>query len=113
MKKTNSMVIATIIATFVLTMFAFQPTTEAGNNVSPSATPSPRRKLPRPVQSPITVQSPKPGSARTRRTSKPRVKSLVNNENLTDVEKRRKQQRKRSTQRKRIDKGNVSKETDR
>ncbi len=49
MKKVNSIVITTIVATFVISMFAFQPaTTEASNNVSPSATPSPRkiRKMP-------------------------------------------------------------------
>ncbi len=55
MKKANLTIIATIIATFVISMFAFQPTTiEAGNNVSPTATPSPRGKLPKPIQSPAT-----------------------------------------------------------
>ena len=44
MKKANLTIIATIIATFVISMFAFQPTTtEASNNVSPTATPSPRK----------------------------------------------------------------------
>ncbi len=50
MKNTNLTIIATIIATFVISMFAFQPiVTEASNNVSPTATPSPRkiRKMPR------------------------------------------------------------------
>lgn len=48
MKKVNLTIIATIIATFVISMFAVQPTvTEANNNVSPSATPSPRRIKPK------------------------------------------------------------------
>ena len=50
MKKVNSIIIATIIATFVFSMFAFQPTeTEASNNVSPLASATPRkiRKMPR------------------------------------------------------------------
>lgn len=50
MKKGNSIIIAIIIATFVISIFVFQPTkTEASNNVSPTATPSPRkiRKMPR------------------------------------------------------------------
>lgn len=50
MKKANSIIFATIIATFVISMFAFQPTTtDASNNISPTATPSPRkiRKMPR------------------------------------------------------------------
>ncbi|CAN5423612.1 hypothetical protein BH10ACI1_BH10ACI1_08470 [soil metagenome] len=49
MKKVNYIVIVVIITTFVISMFAFQPTAEAGNNVSPTATPSPRkiRKIPK------------------------------------------------------------------
>ena len=50
MKIRNLTIMATIIATLVISMFAFQPTaTEASNNVSPTATPSPRkiRKLPK------------------------------------------------------------------
>ena len=50
MKKANSIIIATIVATFAFSMIAFRPTTtEASNNISPTATPSPRkiRKLPR------------------------------------------------------------------
>ena len=44
MKKVNLIIIATIIATFFIAMFAFQPTTtEAANNVSPSAMPTPRK----------------------------------------------------------------------
>ena len=45
MKKVNLIIIATIIATFVISMFAFQPTkTEASNNGAlPSATPSRKR----------------------------------------------------------------------
>lgn len=46
MKKANLTIIATIIATFVFSMFAFQPTiTEANDNVSPTATPSPRKMI--------------------------------------------------------------------
>jgi len=46
MKKANSIIIATIIATFVISMFAFQPTkTEASNNILPLATPSPRKVI--------------------------------------------------------------------
>jgi hypothetical protein len=50
MKKTNLAIVATIIATFFMAMFAFQPiATEASNIVSPAMTPSPRTvgKLPR------------------------------------------------------------------
>ena len=50
MTKFNLTVIATIIATFAIAMFAFQPTiTEASNNVSPLASATPRkiRKMPR------------------------------------------------------------------
>ena len=45
MKKVNLIIIATIIATFVISMFAFQSTTtEASNNGAlPSATPSRKR----------------------------------------------------------------------
>lgn len=59
MKKFNLTVIACIIATFVLSMIAFQPTTiEASNNVSPTATPSPRKKRLKTIQSPKPIQSP-------------------------------------------------------
>ena len=45
MKKANLTIIACIIAILVFSMIAFQPTTtEASNNVSPTATPSPRKK---------------------------------------------------------------------
>jgi len=50
MKKANLIIIATIIGTLVISIVTFQPTaTEASNNVSPTATPSPRkiRKTPR------------------------------------------------------------------
>ncbi len=51
MKKVNSIIIATIIAAFVISMFAFESATrtEASNNVSPSAMPTPRkiRKTPK------------------------------------------------------------------
>lgn len=44
MKKINAIIIVTIFATFVISMFAFQPTTtETSNKVLPSATPSPRK----------------------------------------------------------------------
>ena len=40
MKKVNLIIIATIVATFFIAMFAFQPTkTEASNGALPSATP--------------------------------------------------------------------------
>ena len=59
MKKANSIIIATIIATFVISMFAFQPTvTNASNVVLPNATPSPRRKRLKTIQSPKPIQSP-------------------------------------------------------
>ncbi len=55
MKKVNLTIIATVIATFVVSMFAFQPTaTEAGNNATPSATPRRIRGIPAPTPSPIT-----------------------------------------------------------
>ncbi len=45
MKKFNLTIIAIIIATFVISMFAFQPTaTEASSNTIPSATPRKRIK---------------------------------------------------------------------
>ncbi len=71
MKKANLTIIAIIIATFVFSMFAFQPTTtEAGNNVLPSATPSPRKKRPSvAIQSPRTIQALKQSSSS--RTNKP------------------------------------------
>lgn len=48
MKKVNYIVIATIIATFVISMFAFQPTTiEASDGVMPNAMPTPRRIKPK------------------------------------------------------------------
>ena len=105
MKKVNSIIIATIIATFVISMFAFQTTTtEASNNVSPTATPSPRkiRKLPRKsievendethlTRKPITkVKTKQPTSfgagnqveARTRKTTRKSSKSEVSIETL-------------------------------
>ncbi len=49
MKKADLTIIAVITGMFVVAMFAIQPTTEASNNVSPTATPSPRkmRKTPK------------------------------------------------------------------
>jgi len=44
MKKANLTIIAIIIATFVFSMFAFQPTTtEASNNIEPLTNPTPKR----------------------------------------------------------------------
>ena len=44
MKKVNLTIIATIIATFVISIFAIQPTTiEASNNVSPKVSATPRK----------------------------------------------------------------------
>jgi hypothetical protein len=58
-KKFNLTIVATIIATFVISMIAFQPTAiEASNNISLTATPSPRGKRPITIQSPRPVQSP-------------------------------------------------------
>ena len=71
MKRENLTIIATIIVAFIISMFAFQPTaTEASNNVSPSATPSPRRKRIKAIQSPKPIQSP----ITTIRTKKPSYK---------------------------------------
>ena len=56
MKITNSVIIATIIGASIFSMVTFQPiSTEASNNILPSATPSPRkiRKVPAPTPSPI------------------------------------------------------------
>lgn len=71
MKKANLTIIATIIAAFGITIFAFQPTTEAENIVLPSATPSPRKKRPPvAIQSPRTIQVLKqPSSSRTNKPS--------------------------------------------
>lgn len=90
MKKANSIIIATIIAAFGISMFAFQPTTEAGNNVLPSATPSPRkvRKIPAPTPSPITKIKAK----------KPSNWSFGQNNAGSQARTQRKQTRKRSTQ---------------
>ena len=45
MKKVKLATIATIIATFVISIFSFQPTTtEKSNGVVPTATPTPRIK---------------------------------------------------------------------
>lgn len=44
MKKSNVMIVATIFATFAISIFAFLPTkTEANNNVLSSVAPSPRK----------------------------------------------------------------------
>jgi hypothetical protein len=73
MKKANLTIVATIIATFVISMIAFQPTaTEASNNVSPAATPSPRGKRPRTIQSPKPVQSPIPRRKSVKQTRRNR-----------------------------------------
>lgn len=49
MKKADFIIIAAITGTLVISIFAFQPATEASNNAMPNATPSPRkiRKLPK------------------------------------------------------------------
>lgn len=52
MKKENFIIIATIIGTLAISIFAFQPTAEASSKATPNATPSPRTKLPKPIQSP-------------------------------------------------------------
>ena len=105
MKKANLTIIATIIAAFGITMFAFQSTTEAGNSVLPSATPSPRkiRKIPAPTPSPITKIKARKTSVRegganntTHRTRQKNPTGLVYNESLKEI--RAKQPRKRSTQ---------------
>jgi len=57
MKKANSIIIATIIATFTISILSIQPATEASKSVSPAATPSPRKKRPTTIQSPKTIQS--------------------------------------------------------
>ena len=58
MKKVNLTIIATIMATFAIAMFAFQPTTtEANNNVSPTATPSPRKIKSVPKSTPKLTKS--------------------------------------------------------
>ena len=55
MKKVNLIIIATIMATFAISMFAFQPTkAEASNKVLPTATPTPR-KIKKPTSSVITL----------------------------------------------------------
>ena len=60
MKPVNLTIVTTIIATFAISMFAFQLTTvEAGNNVSPSATPNPRKKGSKTIQPPITKSTSK------------------------------------------------------
>lgn len=58
MKRINLTIAATIFATFVVSLFAFQPTTEAGSNPTPTATPSSRTKRPKQIQSPKPIQSP-------------------------------------------------------
>jgi hypothetical protein len=63
MRKFNLTVIATIIATFLIAMFAFQPvTTEASSNVVPTFTPSPRTKR-TPINANVKVAKPKVTSA--------------------------------------------------
>ncbi len=72
MKKAN----LTVIAGFLVSMFITQAApVEASETVAPAATPSPRRRLPKMIQSPKTIQSPV-----TTRTPG----ALVNNENIED-----------------------------
>jgi hypothetical protein len=67
MKKFNLTVIATIIATFFMAMFAFQTaTTEASSNASPIMTPSPRTRR-TPINANVNVK-----------VKKPRVNSAIN-----------------------------------
>lgn len=55
MKKENFIIIATIVGTLALSVFAVQPTTEASIIATPIATPSPRTKSPKPIQSPRRI----------------------------------------------------------
>ncbi len=97
MKKFNLTVIATIIATFIFSMFAFQPTTtEASNNALPSATPSPRGIRPKTIQSPITkIKAKKPvlsgvgdlDNQAARRSKQPRRKSAQYNPKEVGIDK--------------------------
>jgi uncharacterized protein (UPF0333 family) len=80
MKKFNLTVIATIIATFFMAMFAFQTvTTEASNNALPNVTPSPRKRTP--INANVKVNRPRVNSAINgdddwvRRPTQPRSKS--------------------------------------
>jgi hypothetical protein len=80
MKKFNSTIIVTIIATLVLSMFAFQTvTTEASSKALPIATPSPRTKRPV-VNANANVK-----------VKKPRVNSAINGDD--DWVRRSKQKR--------------------
>jgi hypothetical protein len=65
MKKFNLTISATIVATIVLSMFAFQTvTTEASSNASPIATPSPRTKRPAVnVNANVKIKKPRVNSA--------------------------------------------------
>lgn len=60
MKRNNLTIIVTIIAAFGVLIFAFQPvaTIEASSSAAPFATPSPRTKRPKTIQSPKPIQSP-------------------------------------------------------
>jgi hypothetical protein len=81
MKKFNLTVIATIIATFFMAMFAFQTvTTEASSYAVPNFTPSPRTKR-TPINSKVRVNKPRVNSAINgdddwvRKPTQPRSKS--------------------------------------
>jgi hypothetical protein len=94
MTKANLTIIATIIATFVISMIAFQPTAiEASNNVSPTATPSPRniKKMPRQQ---IEVENDETHLTR-KVTTKIKAKKPMANLGDTATHERRKQPRKR------------------
>lgn len=59
MTKESSMIIVTIVLLLTTSIVAIQPNNaEASVNLTPSATPSPRTRRPRPIQSPKPVQSP-------------------------------------------------------
>lgn len=47
MKKATLTIVATMFSTFVISIFTFQPTTEANNNATPTATPK-RKQVTRP-----------------------------------------------------------------
>lgn len=94
MKKVNLTIIATIIATFVISMFAVQPTvTEASNNVSPSATPSPRKIKKTPKQS-IEVENDETHLTR-KPITKVKTKKAGKSEVSIETLERRKRTRKR------------------
>ncbi len=74
MKKVNLIIIATIIATFVISMFAVQPTkSQSSNNALPMATPSPQKitkaKKPSELVTEITFPKIKANSTKSKKKS--------------------------------------------